>query len=367
MAKVIRRTAGVLLAIIWLLSPASLRAETAGEDGGVSLRLIPDSPVRITNAILHYICFDAEVKNAEKLTIRVYKPSGEPARFRTRKHVDENKKAVQTVQYGIRNGQNRMEDLNILFRSECETGTWKIEVTAANGKKQKAVRTLEVEVREPDPLEMGQLEEVHSQMRGETGGEPITAEEGKIRFVAQDPADPSYVRDYWLSMKFDLRKGSKGMCTRACFSMALSYLGIDCTPVAMSDLCWSESIFYTYDAVCKKLGNVERTAGDLETLWESYSAGEGSPVMIHFTYENGGMHAVLAVSRDRLNPDLYYCVTSGQPADTSSWPDGRARDHVIPVLIEDGNIGQWIQSPLLKRYHKGRIDQIWQWKRTDIP
>lgn len=363
----IRRTAGVLLILVWLLGPAYGRAETSGGNGEISLRLIPDSPVRITNAIPHYVSFGAEVKNAEKLVVKVYKPSGTPAQFRTRKHVDENKKAVRVVHYAVKMGQRKVEGMNVLFKSECEPGVWKIEVTARNGKKQTAVRTLEVEVREPDPLELGQLGEVHSLLRGEEGGEAVPAEEGKIRFVAQDPADPSYVRDYWLSVKFDLRKGSGGMCTRACFSMALSYLGIDCTPVRMSDICWSESLFYTYDAVCEKLGNVERVAGDLETLWASYDAGEASPVMIHFTYENGGMHAVLAVGRDRLNPDLFYCVTSGQPVDSSSWPGGEARDHVIPILIEDGNVGQWIQSPLLNRYHKGRIDQIWQWRRTDIP
>ena len=203
---------------------------------------------------------------------------------------------------------------------------------------------------------------------GEDGDEALPAEEGKIRFVAQNPKDPSFVKEYWLSKKYDLREKSNKKCTRAVFSMALSYLGIDCTPVRMSDLLWGEEIIHTFDPVCEKLGNVERISGDLDTLWAAYEAGEASPVLVHFDYESGeGMHSLLLVSRDRLNPELFYCVTSSSAVNTSAFPDGKVRDHVIPILIEEGRIGAWIQSPLLKAYHKGKIDDIWQWTRTDIP
>ena len=127
-----------------------------------------------------------------------------------------------------------------------------------------------------------------------------------------------------------------------------------------------EEIDFTYDPVCRKLGNVSRMDGDLETLWTNYERGEASPVMLHFRYSGGeGMHAVLLVARDEDDPELFYAVTTGQRVNTSAFPDGMSRDVVIPILIEKGENGQRIQSPALKRYHKGTIDQIWQWKLTE--
>ena len=352
-----------LLVLGWLLSMTACQAE----ETGVFLRLQPTTKTSFSNAIPHYVYFDAETENAEKLVVRLYKPSGAPAAFRTRKHVDTNRKAVTVAQYSLKKGQNNKEDLNILFRSETESGIWRIEVTAVAAKKQSVPQVLEVEIHKPLPLEMGQLEEVHAMLIGEDGDEALPAEEGKIRFVAQNPKDPTFVREYWLSKGHDLREGANKKCTRAVFSMALSYIGIDCTPVQMSDMLWGEEIIYTFDPVCEKLGNVERVSGDLETLWTAYEAGEGSPVLVHFDYEGGeGMHALLLVSRDRLNPELFYCVTSSSPVNTSAFPDGKEKDHIIPILIEEGRIGAWIQSPLLKAYHKGKIDDIWQWIRTDL-
>ena len=359
-----RWTAVFLLAMGWFISLAGVRAE----GGEIILHLIPTSEVRFTNAILHYVYFDAEVENAEKLTIKLFKPSGELSKFRSRSHVDKNKAAVRQQVIKIKNGQTKQEDLNILFRSEIDTGTWKIEVTASAAKKKSVTAVLEVEVDAPAPLELGQLGEVHAILQGEDSDEPIPVQEGKIRFVAQNPKDPTFVDSYWLSKKYDLRSTANQKCSRAVFSMALSYLGIDATPVDMSDMLWGESIFYTFDPVCEKLGNVERVYGTLEELWADYENGDSSPVLLHFRYDGGsGMHAVLLVSRDRLNPDLYYCITSSTPVNTSDFPDGRKLEHVIPILIEDGRIGQRIQSPMLKLYNKGQIDEIWQWRRTDSP
>ena len=359
-----RWIAGLLLAVGFMLCPWLCTAE----EDGIILDLIPRSKVSFSNAIPHYVYFDASIENAEKLVVRLFRPSGAQAKFRTRKHVDKNREAERSVTYSLKKGQTLEEDLNVLFRSEISPGVWKIVVTATAEKKQSVSQTLEIEVRKPDPLELGQLNEIHAILEGEDQNEPVEVQEGKIRFVAQNPKDPTFVKEYWLSKAYDLRNTANEKCTRAVFSMALSYLGIDCTPVRMSEMMWGENIFYNYDPVCEKLGNVQRVSGDLEPLWEDYENGEGSPVLLHFTYSGGkGMHALLLVGRDRLNPELYYCVTSSTPVNTSAFPDGRKLEHVIPILIEDGRIGQWISSPMLKTYHKGRIDEIWQWKRTDLP
>ncbi|MBR2822724.1 MAG: hypothetical protein IKE24_03460 [Clostridia bacterium] len=357
--------AGFLLVLGCMACLAGGRAE----EGAIALRLIPTSRVQFTNAIPHYVYFDAEVENAEKLTVKLYSPSGAQSRFRTRQHVDKKKSPVRQTVYTLRRGQKAQEEINILFVSEIDPGIWKIEVTAS-GKKgsQSVTEILEIQVDVPAPLELGQLGEVHAILDGEGSNEPVPVQEGKIRFVAQNPKDHAFVDSYWLSKAYDLRDCANQKCSRAVFSMALSYLGIDMTPVRMSEILWGENIFYTFDPVCEKLGNVERVNGSLEDLWDDYEQGNASPVLVHFRYNGGeGMHALLLVSRDRLNPDLYYCVTSSTPVNTSAFPDGREKEHVLPILIEDGRIGQRIQSPMLNIYHKGQIDEIWQWRRTDIP
>jgi polyhydroxyalkanoate synthesis regulator phasin len=42
-------------------------------------------------------------------------------------------------------------------------------------------------------------------------------------------------------------------------------------------------------------------------------------------------------------------------------------EDLVHALIEKGEKGQRIQSPMLTRYNKGMIDEIWQWRRTDLP
>ena len=356
--------AGILLMISWML----ILADCGAGGTEISLRLVPTTKTAFSNAIPHYVYFDAETENAEILTVKLYKPSGVQTSFRNRQHVSRNRKAVRQTQYQIRKGETRKADLNILFRSEIETGIWRIEATASASKKKSVTEILEIEVLTPEAPELGQLGEVHAFLEGEDGNEAISVREGKIRFVAQNPKDSTFVTEYWLSKKYDLRESASRKCSRAVFSMALSYLGIDCTPVRMSEMVWGEDIFYNFDPVCKKLGNVERRSGDLETLWEKYEAGDGSPILLHFIYEGGeGMHALLLVSRDRMNPELFYCVTSSTPVNTSAYPDGRKLEHVIPILIEDGKTGAWIESPMLESYNKGKIDEIWQWYRTDLP
>lgn len=355
---------GILLMISWMLGLASCSAE----ETDISLQLVPTTRTTFNNAIPHYVYFDAEVKNAETLTIQLFKPSGVQTVFRNRRHVNMNRKAVRRTQYQLKKGENRKTDLNILFRSESDIGRWRIEVTASAAGKKPCTETLEIEIQVPEVPEMGQLGEVHAFLEGEDGNEAVPVREGKIRFIAQNPKDPTFVKEYWLSKKYDLRESANKKCTRAVFSMALSWLGIDCTPVRMSEMLWGEEIYYNFDPVCTKLGNVKRRSGDLETLWKKYETGDGSPIFLHFTYEGGaGMHALLLVSRDRMNPELFYCVTSSTPVNTSAYPDGREKEHVIPILIEEGKIGAWIQSPMLEIYNKGKIDEIWQWYRTDLP
>ena len=330
------------------------------------LELVPRSDTSFTSVLSHDVVFHAKVRGARKLTIRLLDPAGRQTAFRTREKADRGYQAMRSASVALREGQKWAYDLSVVFPRDLQAGQWTIEVTASAEGREDAVCALPVEISDPRPLWMSRLKEVHEMLLGREGGSAVPVEPGKIRYIAQNPKDSLFVREYWLSKGFDLREGANGKCTRAVFSMALSWLGIDCTPVGMSDLLRSEELFYTYDQVCGALGNVTRVEGDLETLWTAYQVGEASPVLVHFVY-SGGMHAVLLAARDEADPDLFYAITSGQRVNTSAFPDGCRRDMVIPLLIERGEKGARIQSPLLSAYHMGRIDEVWQWKLRDAP
>ena len=73
----------------------------------------------------------------------------------------------------------------------------------------------------------------------------------------------------------------------------------------------------------------------------------------------------MLIERDDENPDLYYAVTSGQTLNTlaKGYPDGMRYDRILPIQIDDGQVGQRIYSPMLNRYNLGKIDEIWAWKK----
>ena len=359
-----KRTWAALLLSLWMFVTAGAAGEESGP--GLYLKLMPRGKTAFTNVLLHYVQFDAEVRNAEKLTIRVFDPEGNQVAFRTRKHVDGKFSPSRSVGVSLKKGQTLCEGLNVLFQSGLMTGTWSIRVTASGARMDPVTESIAVEISEPAPLVLTGLERVHEMITGMDGGRKIPAEKGKIRYIAQDPEDSRFVKEYWLSYSFDLRETANQKCSRAVFSMALSWMGIDCTPVDMSDMLRARELDYTYDAVCRKMGTVTRVKGDLETLWAEYQAGRASPVLLHFKYGDA-MHAVLLAARDEQNPEIFYAVTTGQRVNTSAFPGGMYRDPVLPLIIEEGKDGQRIQSPLLGRYHKGIIDQIWQWKATEEP
>ena len=333
--------------------------------GPVQLQLKPVTGMAFTNVVAHYVCFRAITVNAAKVSVRVYNPKGKQTDFRTKQLATLRRKAVRTDTHTLKSEENGTAELDVLFPSGSATGTWIIRVTAEAKNRETAEAEIPVVIREKDPLVLNDLAEIRSMVTGYDSSESLPVEAGKIRYVSQNIRDPFFVKEYWFSKGHDLRETARVMCTRAVFSMALSYLGIDCTPVKMSDMLMAETIFYTYDDVCEMLGGVERKEGDLETLWAEYGQGKASPVMLHFnyTYEGyDGMHALLLIARDPNVPELFYALAPGQKVNTSRYAEGMKEDPIIPILIDQGEVGYWIQSPLLPKYHKGRIDEIWNWR-----
>ncbi len=347
-------TWGLLLAVLTGLffpegvSPAEgVDAADLPQDG-LSLRLVTKSPVSFYYTILHYVYFDAEVTGADSLEVRLLQPDGEPFSFRSRYYVDHNIKAKKKIRYELEEGQKVYEDLNVLFPSFLEIGEWRIEVTAVSEDGNRITETIPVQVKSSTPKYLPKLGQVHEMLLGLDSNEAVAVKAGKIRFVSQFRSDRCFVKKYWWSGSYNLISKARGMCSRAVFSMALSWLGIDCTPAEMSRLVKAAEIMdYSYDPVCEKLKIVERVDGDdLETLWKNYEAGFGSPVLIHFNYD-GGMHAVLLVARDEYEPALFYAINPALRTNLFDYEDGMEEDVVLPLIIEEGKIGELIHSPLI--------------------
>ncbi len=371
MRKIVRKWILLLLCVI---IPGTVFTESVISDPfdicGIPLEpcveLFTDGLVSFTNVTHHYVELQVQINNPEvnRVSLKVFDPNGKPARFLTRVHVKNDSPSQEQMNFSVRNGRTGLNGTEVFFKSGCRTGIWTIECKAASGNEILDVSRLQIEVREPYsimPLDLERVRNLVSYPAADGTRSEVRA--GSIRFIAQLTEDPLFVDSDWKSEAFDFIRTARNKCTRCAFSMALSWMGIDCTPVRMSEIAGSEFMSPDYDAVSAAIGGLERVDGTLESLWEAYERGEGSPVYIHFVNGNS-MHALLLIARDSENPELYYAVNSSEGVNTSKYPGGIWRDHILPIVIEEGRVGKLIQSPLLDRYHKAKIDVIRQWRRT---
>ncbi len=360
MREGLRRITAVLLSVFLCLFhlPAGWAEDTAETE---RMEITPCSIVNFANGVSHYVSFDVAFREAARLVIRLYRPDGSQSSFKTRKHVRYGLDAVRAVSMETDPSAGEIKNIEIYFKKACTPGTWRITATAEDRKKNVLGQcSLEVCVREAETPVPADYEKVYAVLSG--GKENVEA--GRVRMVAQIPEDPCFVKALWKNKAYDLLEDSRNMCTRAVFSMAVSYLGIDCSPAGMSEITRSRELFYTYEAVAEKLGNLERVEGTVEELFALYEAGGHSPVCIHFTYSDSGMHALLLLARDSLNPEMYYALDPGAGVNALA-VGGRKHEHIIPLIIDEGRIGNRIQSPLIQRYNSAQLDEIWCWKLKD--
>ena len=158
---------------------------------------------------------------------------------------------------------------------------------------------------------------------------PTAVERGLIRYISQDTVrDPDFCPDYWyggepgseldLTVEVSKLKGSfnkpyayyaRNMCTRAVYSMALSYLGIDLTPGAMSAMLSKRDIAMPYDEVTELLPQIESVAFSMpvfDSMFEAYQSDSSySPVYLYIRRKNGSTHCLLVVAQ---REDGHYIV-----------------------------------------------------------
>lgn len=156
------------------------------------------------------------------------------------------------------------------------------------------------------------VDEVASLVLLPQNGQLPDVQRGAIRYISLNPKDPAFLASSWQSDRFDLtvKKGRNGetyradmanMHSRAVYCMALSYLGVDLTPAAMSELVNSRDITAPFDGVTAKLGvqleRVQPRAYVFDTMIENYlNDPTYSPVFMEVRKPNGALHTVLVVA-----------------------------------------------------------------------
>lgn len=149
-------------------------------------------------------------------------------------------------------------------------------------------------------------------------GEWQAVQRGMVRYVSQGRRDSAFCPDYWRSGEekglYDLTAEQNHygvpyefyvgtMCTRAVYSMAMSYLGVDVTPVTMSEMMQSRNLNEPYDVVTEMLPGLRRiglTDASFDAMVDNYLTDETfSPLYVYVRRADSTGHALLLVGKNQ--------------------------------------------------------------------
>lgn len=185
--------------------------------------------------------------------------------------------------------------------------------------------------------------------------QPLPVREGALRYIAQgDEVDPLFCAAYWqggepgdeldLTLEMDSRRKpyryyARTMCTRAAYSMILSYFGVDVTPGAMSALMGQRDLDEPYDQVTALVPGVTRgsvATQRFDLMWENYQRDPAvySPVYLYVRKPNGTPHALLVVAAtgkpsEYIVVDPAYHVLDGQSTPVYTIAFNRNRKEIM--------------------------------------
>lgn len=172
----------------------------------------------------------------------------------------------------------------------------------------------------------------------EEGQQPVDVERGKVRYIAQNPVgDPDFCPEYWyggdqgseLDLTLEKASGNRtyayyagNMCTRAVYSMALSYLGINLTPGHMSAMTGKRVVGAPYDETTRMLPQLERVTYStfvFQKMYNNYLTDSSySPVYLYIRKPGGTTHALLVAGQQEdgryivIDPS-YHATAEGKP------------------------------------------------------
>ena len=204
------------------------------------------------------------------------------------------------------------------------------------------------------------------------GTELPAPEAGKIRYISLNTRDAAFRQYAWVSDCYDLT--SKGdargnvykadinnMHNRAVYCMALSYLGVDVTPVMMSELAGSRDVTAPYDGVTAKLGNIERIqpkAYVFDTMVENYLNDPSySPVMCTFRTKAGELYTVLIVAYIPSTGGFIICDAAAPRLDGEYLHSYKMAWHVVRRFV--------LSSAFYDKFYESEVVALYQWRLTD--
>jgi len=230
---------------------------------------------------------------------------------------------------------------------------------------------LPASLREADTIEEAEAFLLYPPEDGLSG-----VEAGYIRYISQHSVnDPMFRDEYWLGGEKDspldltLQQNRYGhvytfhagnMCTRAAYSMALSYLGVDATPGGMSAMLNRRDMNPPYDAISGMVGveRVEPKRHVFETMVENYLTDSSySPVYLYLRKPNGKDHALLIIAKLPEQSRFLVLDPSGM------WVNGV--QHRIYMMSFNKTRQQVVNSTFRDEYAGSKVLQLYQWRRVD--
>ena len=195
---------------------------------------------------------------------------------------------------------------------------------------------------------------------------------GYIRYISQsEKRDTSFRKEYWLGgeeggildltrkerygVKFDFHTGV--MCTRAAYSMILSYFGIDMSPGKMSEVTGKRNLYEPYTEISDMFGLELNRGGRLQfdKMMQNYLTDDSySPVYLYFRKPNGVNHAVIVVGYNP-NPGRYLVIDS-----SPFWVHGEPYRTFFVSMNKKRTI--FINSTFYNELVGSELLQVWQWR-----
>lgn len=212
---------------------------------------------------------------------------------------------------------------------------------------------------------------------GEDGTvQPLGVREGALRYISQgDEKDPLFCAAYWQGgepgdeLDLTLEKGAnhkpyryfaRNMCTRAVYSMILSYFGEDLTPGGMSALMGQRDLGAPYDEVTALLPGLQRVdtpTHRFDLMWADYQREPErySPIYLYIRKPSGVTHALLVVAATGKPSEFIVVDPAYRELDGQGTP--------VYLISMNKNRKEIIKSNCFRDLVGSKVKWFYQWER----
>lgn len=220
--------------------------------------------------------------------------------------------------------------------------------------------------------EADSVEEVEQFLLLPSEDELAEVKRGYIRYISQsEKRDTAFRKEYWLGgpagsvldltlterygVKFDF--DTSIMCTRASYSMILSYFGIDMSPGKMSEVLNRRNLYEPYTEISDMFGLELYRGGRLhfDEMVQNYLTDDSySPVYLYFRKPDGTNHSLIVVGYI-ADPGRYLVIDSNP-----FWVNGEPYRVYFVSLNKKRTI--FLNSTFYDELYHSELLQVWQWR-----